>query len=514
MADHGVFTTEGALGAPPINLPDVSNIGIIGTAEGADNDGKFGNDAGDGIRYDHPFLVTSRADLEGLGNQGTLPDAFKGIFDQTRAKIVFSIIKEVPTRIGVGPFSKTNKATPGTTIANFGFSKSGDTVTLTLNASDTSDPNANAILGLDVGQIIAIEHDSGGTAIGRYEVESETTTESSGTTTFTIVMREIQAIAPAIAADDVVSITFEAVDGEQSTRANAIGNPDAGTGVYSLLNAEAITGVRPNLVMATGLNTGERIGGNKNPIGAALEVVADRLKQIALIAGPNTDHQAALDFAEDYGSDRVYLIDPFVKVQKGLEIVDQDPTAHIAGVIVKNDAARRAGWARSPSNKLINGILGTSRPIDFVMGDTASRAQILNNNKIATIVNTGGGYRLWGNLTAASGDRLPWKFINVRRIADVLRKAVQDNHLWAVDQNITKTYFEEVAGGVNALIRNLRAQGALLAGECFPDGDLNTEDNIRNGMVFFNVRYTPSYPAQALHFSVELDPTPLGSILG
>ena len=35
MAIHGVNVTEGALGAPPINLPDVSNIGLVGTAPDA-----------------------------------------------------------------------------------------------------------------------------------------------------------------------------------------------------------------------------------------------------------------------------------------------------------------------------------------------------------------------------------------------------------------------------------------------------------------------------------------------
>lgn len=516
MADvHGVVVNESALGAPPLSLPPTSDIGVIGTAPGANTDGKFGENGK--IKYNHPFLITSRAEAKAadLGAEGTLPDALDGIFAQTRANVVFSIIEEVPTRIGVGPFSKTNKATPGTTIANFGFSKSGDTVTLVLNASDASDPNANAILGLDVGQIIAIAHDSGGTAIGRYEVQSETTTESSGTTTFTIIAREIQAIAPAIAADDVVNITFEAVDGEQSTRANAVGDADEGTGVFSLLNAESVTGVRPNLIMATGLGTGQLVGGNSNPIGVALETAAGRLNGIALIAGPNVNHEAAVtDFAGQYGSDRVYMIDPFVKVLRGLEIVDQDPTAHVAGLIVRNDNASRAGWAKSPSNKLIRGVLGTSRPIDFVQGDAASRANLLNQARVATIVNTGGGYRLWGNLTAATGEREPWKFINVRRIGDVLERTIQEQHQWAVDRNIVKTYFDEVTAGVNALIRTLVAQEALIAGECFPDADLNTAENIQNGKVYFNVRYTPVYPAQTVSFNVELDPTPLGNILG
>ena len=306
---------------------------------------------------------------------------------------------------------------------------------------------------------------------------------------------------------------FEAVDGEQSTRANAVGDAGEGTGVYSLLNAESVTGVRPNLIMATGLGTGRQIGGNKNPIGAALEAAATRLRGIALIAGPNTTHEEAITFAGDYGSDRVYLIDPFVRVAKGLEIVDQDPTAHIAGLIVRNDAEGQAGWANSPSNELINGILGTSRPIDYVAGDAASRAELLNAAGIATIINIGGGYRLWGGQSPAAADRATWKFINVRRISDVLYKAIQDNHLWAVDRGITPTYFEAVAEGVNALIRTLKNQDALINGVCYPDQDLNSAANIAQGKVFFNVEYTPVFPARTVSFNVTLDTAPLEEII-
>ena len=37
MALHGVVVTEGAPGSPPINLPDISAIAVLGTAPGIES---------------------------------------------------------------------------------------------------------------------------------------------------------------------------------------------------------------------------------------------------------------------------------------------------------------------------------------------------------------------------------------------------------------------------------------------------------------------------------------------
>ena len=230
------------------------------------------------------------------------------------------------------------------------------------------------------------------------------------------------------------------------------------------------------------------------------------MRAIALIDGPSTTHSASVtDFPEQYGGDRTYLIDPKVKVY------DEDAAAGyvlkaasplFAGVFVKNDVD--VGWWSNPSNTRVNGILGTSRPVDFVMGDASSRAQLMNDVGTSTIINIEGGYRLWGVETPASGDAAVWKFVNVRRIADVLYQSVQDNHLWAVARGITKNYLAAVSDGVNALIRTLVAKEALQGGVCYPDADLNTPANIQLGAVYFNLEYTPTYPAKTITFQVNL----------
>lgn len=53
---------------------------------------------------------------------------------------------------------------------------------------------------------------------------------------------------------------------------------------------------------------------------------------------------------------------------------------------------------------------------------------------------------------------------------------------------------------MNAYIRSLIAQGALLGGRCWADPDLNTPTNIADGKVFFNFDFTAPYPAEHITF--------------
>lgn len=88
----------------------------------------------------------------------------------------------------------------------------------------------------------------------------------------------------------------------------------------------------------------------------------------------------------------------------------------------------------------------------------------------------------------------------MRRTADILNDSLQRAHLWAVDRPITKTYVEDVTEGVNAYLRSLVAQGALLGGKCWADPDLNSPANIAQGKIFFNFDFTPPYPAEHITF--------------
>ncbi|MBP0047645.1 phage tail sheath subtilisin-like domain-containing protein [Marinobacterium sp. AK62] len=297
---------------------------------------------------------------------------------------------------------------------------------------------------------------------------------------------------------------------DTETMANVIGGVNSTTGefegVQALLGAESVVGFAPRILCAPGfthqrpedpVNAGTYLA---NPVVSELIGIAERLRAVIIADGPNTVDADAIAYSGDFGSPRVFVVDPWVKVlDANGDIVTEPASARVAGMLAKTDNDKGFWW--SPSNQNIIGIIGAGRPVDFKLGDANSRANLLNEQNVATIIRQD-GYRLWGNRTLSSDPK--WAFLSVRRTADIINESLQRAHLWAVDRNITKTYVEDVVEGVNAYLRTLKSLGAILGGECWADPDLNTPANITQGKVYFNFDFTPPYPAEHITFRSHL----------
>lgn len=318
----------------------------------------------------------------------------------------------------------------------------------------------------------------------------------------------IDAIFDQTGAVVVVIRVEEGVDAA-ATLANIIGGVDAATGAYegvhAFLAAESVIGFAPRILCVPGF-TSERpedpvTPGTylANPVVSELLGIADRLRAVIIADGPDSNDADAIAWAGVFGSKRVYVVDPGVKVLDGTAIVSQPASARVAGIIAKSDAERGFWW--SPSNREVYGILGTTRPVDFALGDANCRANLLNEQNVATIIRQD-GYRLWGNRTLSSDP--VWAFLSVVRTADMINESLLRAHLWAVDRNITKTYFEDVVAGVNAYLSHLKQIGAILGGKCWADPDLNTPEQLAAGKVYFDFDFTPPTPAEHVTFRSRL----------
>ncbi|ETS07670.1 phage tail sheath subtilisin-like domain-containing protein [Bartonella henselae] len=316
----------------------------------------------------------------------------------------------------------------------------------------------------------------------------------------------------------VVVVRVQEGDNENTTLTNILGGVNANgayEGVHAFIGAQSIVGQTPRILIAPGFTNKrtttdlsiEGLDYQDEPLvtvesyGIAAELIgiAERLRAIVVLDAPNTTDEAALSTAKDFDSKRAILIDPFVKVNRDGKILEEPASAAVAGVIAKTDFTH--GFWHSPSNKVINGIVGTARPIDFSIGDRSSRANLLNEQNITTIIREN-GYRLWGNRTLSSDTK--FAFLSVVRTADMINDAILRGHLWAVDRNIKKTYMHDVSESVNAYLRDLKAQGAILGGRCTPDLELNTASAIESGRVYFNVEFTPTTPAEHITFRSQI----------
>ena len=280
-------------------------------------------------------------------------------------------------------------------------------------------------------------------------------------------------------------------------------------GVSAFLAAESEVFVTPRILVAPEFSQNLA---NANE----LISVAERLRAIVVADGPNTNDADAITFRENFGSDRLYIVDPWIRVanpEAALPLPDPLPdpapvipaelvrpaSARIAGIIAKSDSDRGFWW--SPSNQEIRGILGTFRNVDFALGDFNARANLLNENEVTTIIRKN-GFRLWGNRTTSADPR--FAFLSVRRTADIINDSILAAHLWAVDRNITRTYLEDVLEGVNGFLRSLQTQGAIINGRAWADPELNTPDQIEQGIIHIDFDFTPPFPAEHIVFRSRL----------
>ncbi|MCR1769111.1 phage tail sheath family protein [Burkholderia glumae] len=287
-------------------------------------------------------------------------------------------------------------------------------------------------------------------------------------------------------------------DGDEAQRTSAvIGGVTAGgarTGMQALLDGKSRFNAQPRLLIAPGHSA-------KQAVATAADEIAAKLRGIAVIDGPNEDDEVAIAYAQNFGSKRLYLVDP------GSTMWDTTANADVAvpssvfaaGLFCQTDA--NIGFWASPSNKEITGITATARPIEYLDGDETCRANLLNNANIATIIRDG-GYRLWGNRTLSADPK--WKFVTRVRTLDIVMDAVQAGHKWAVDRGITATYVSDVTEGLQAFMRDLKRQGALINFEVYPDPELNTASQLEDGKVYWNIRFTDVPPAENPIFRFEV----------
>lgn len=287
---------------------------------------------------------------------------------------------------------------------------------------------------------------------------------------------------------------------EEKTIANFVGAVDSDgtyTGVNAFLATRSKLGVTLRILLAPEFSTTEVV--------QEMIKVAERLRAVIVADCPVASGEEVIKFVTDCASERVYAVYPQA-INTKKQTVALSPYA--AGVIARTD--NETGFWCSPSNKSINGIIGLSKDIDFSLGDPACRANYLNEKNIATVINQN-GYKLWGNRSTANEGS--YKFLCVRRTADIIADLILRAHLWAVDRNIVKNYLTDVSESVNAFLANLKAQGAILDGKCFANKELNTAANIAEGKVYFDFQFTPAYPAEQVTFRAYLNADDVESIL-
>lgn len=288
----------------------------------------------------------------------------------------------------------------------------------------------------------------------------------------------------------VVVVRVEAGSAEDADGGAAAELANAVKGADALLKAEAATGYVPRILIAPGF-THEKAAAD------ALVSVAEKLKAVVFADAPADTNEEAFAYAGEFGSDRLMLIAPKVLYFDSAQAAyaSAPASAAFAGLQVKVDSEKGFWWTLS--NQELSGVTGTSRLIDFRNGDSTCDANMLNEKNVSTVIRRD-GYRAWGSRTCSSGTT--FAFLPVRRTSDMINLSVQDACLEFIDRPICKATLDAVVDSVNAYLRTLVSQGAILGGECWVDEDANPASELQQGKVRFSYKFTPPAPMEDVQF--------------
>jgi phage tail sheath protein FI len=294
-----------------------------------------------------------------------------------------------------------------------------------------------------------------------------------------------------VAAKVVVVRVTEGLDAD-ATIANIAGDGIA-TGLSAFVEAGPVLGAIPRLLCAPGF-TSQRTGSNANAVCAALPPICARLLAHAVIDGPATTEQDAIDWRETISSDRLIPVDPAVKILAGNveTVVPMSPA--VIGVAVRRDHEKQGRPFHSWANQPVQGIVGPSRPINFSLTDGATEGQRLLASNIGVLLRgemgvetaiASGGFVFVGTDNAGEDDL--WRFYNVTRGRDYIHLMfLRTLRFYLGRFNITGQTVQAVINTMSFALRDLKADGDILGYEVKFTRDQNSPEQLRLGKFTIN----------------------------
>ena len=250
------------------------------------------------------------------------------------------------------------------------------------------------------------------------------------------------------------------------------------TTIDSLKSAEAEVGYRPDLIIAPEYSFDVAVA-------AKIDAVASRLWATGVLDNLAVDETAALEYAANFGSRHLLIYGPHVKYYDTTAeaTVNLASSAAIAGMIARTDGEVPFGFADSISNRVVKGISGTDRIIDYADGQDCE-ARRLRNAGVGSVV-ADIGWRSYGGETT---DIDPiWQALErVRTFYKALR-AVMVASKWARDRRANELVY--VRNSIDEFMRELKGNNVALGFEIYFDMEKNTLATVTAGKFYLTVKW-------------------------
>jgi phage tail sheath protein FI len=293
----------------------------------------------------------------------------------------------------------------------------------------------------------------------------------------------------------------------ESTLTNIVGSSSNLTGVHAFKGAESHTGTKPRLFIAPGY-TDMRVSAAANPAVSELVGIANRLRGMIIADADASSRDAANTWRGDFATQkRIYAVTPMGKVFENGAYVNRPLSGRVAALFNKT-WKEKGGPYFSPSNQVIGGIGGISRPVSFYDGELDHEANWLNERGLATVIEK---TLLWGNRTlgynqqAGTGDANDM-FVNVVITMDAIHESIIRAFRWAMAQNMSAHLGVAIIESVDTFLASLRAVGAIIGGRAWFDKAVNAYADLQSGILRVEFDAEPAAPLENLIFGSHRNP--------
>ncbi|PZU62219.1 MAG: phage tail protein [Brevundimonas sp.] len=265
-------------------------------------------------------------------------------------------------------------------------------------------------------------------------------------------------------------------------------------GLGQLERAEQLVGVKPRILGAPGLDT--------PGVAAALATLAPKLGAFAYARAIGATVAEQTAYRDTFSARELMLIaGDFTAASDDIEnpgAVTSHGVARALGLRARIDQDQ--GFNKTLSNVGVAGVLGVTDPVTWDLQSSATEAGVLNAADVTCIIQRN-GFRFWGNHTCS--DDPDYMFESAVRTDQVIRDTIADGVFPYMDRPLRRSLVRDLIESINALFRDLKAQGLIIGAECWYPDELNTEPTLTAGKLRLAYKFTDTPPLEDLGIAVE-----------
>lgn len=314
-----------------------------------------------------------------------------------------------------------------------------------------------------------------------------------------------------------LTVSYTHLDPSMVTKLDIIGGVNGTTGAYTgmeLINRVfPLFRLVPGQILAPGWS-------HDSAVGAVMKAKAGNINGLfKAIAVTDADSTTAALYSEVSAWKNTNNYTDPLQVVCWPKVTLGDEKYHLstqfAGVVCKTDSENDDIPYVSPSNKALQAD-GSVTAGGQVVSLGPDLGAYLNGQGVVTALNFTGGWKLWGNRSAAYPANTDVKdsFIPVRRMFNWVGNSIILTFWQNVDNPANRREIDTVVDSLNIWLNGLTARGALLGGRVEFRQEENAATDLLNGTIRFHVFLTPPTPAENMEFMLEFDVNYLNALFG